>query len=146
MSELDDLLGRLPQASKTTTITGFAVGKGDDQLHLAVRSGVVGVPLDQIYEVRRLESPGSTTELVEIDVMDPATIVQIRKVRLFPRGFGGGAGFEAADSGHHTWTIPIHSETATITGDTSRHDMTDDGTHGDEADDSGFAMAEEIWL
>ncbi|GAB3755590.1 hypothetical protein [Microlunatus parietis] len=144
MTELDDLLSRLPQPQETITITGFAVGKSDGYVHLAVRTGIIGVPLDEITDLRRVDAPGTTSEVVEVDVKDPAMITQLRRVQLFPRG-GEGVSL-AADSGHTTWTIPIHSETATLTGDPLERDMTDDGIHGSEGDDSHIVEAEEIWF
>lgn len=146
MTELEDLLGGLPHAAETTTITGFAVGRSDGYVHLAVRTGIIGVPLDEITGLRRVESPGTTSELVEVDVKDPAMITQIRRVRPFPRVDSGAEGVLSADSSHTSYTIPIHSETATLTGDPLQHDMTDDGVHGSEGDDSLIAKADEIWF
>lgn len=143
MTELDDILGRLQQAPETITITGFAVGKSDGYVHLAVRTGIIGVPVEEITDLRRVEAPGASSEVVEVDVKDPAMITQLRRVQVFPRGGGESLAF---DSSHTTWTIPIHSETATLTGDPLEHDMTDDGIHGSEGDDSHVVEAEEIWF
>ena len=94
MTELDDLLGRLQQAPETITITGFAVGKSDGYVHLAVRTGIIGVPVEEITDLRRVEAPGASSEVVEVDVKDPAMITQLRRVQVFPRGGGESLAFD----------------------------------------------------
>ena len=135
MSELDELLKRLSDVSTKTTVMGLAIGKTADQLHLAVRNGVIAIPLAEISDVRRLESLSSDSEVVEVDVEHPETIVQIRKVRpLFPGIRGNPAHGYAFEAAANTLTIDLSTKTLTATG--GGWDQTDDGSSGGEPDDS----------
>ena len=80
MSDLDDLLSRLAHTPKRpTTYLGKAVGKDEANLHLAVDTGVIAIPIAAITDVKRLET--GVENAVSVEVSDATEITQILKVR-----------------------------------------------------------------
>jgi hypothetical protein len=148
MSDLDEVLARLSDASAKTTVRGLAVGKTKDQLHLAVRSGVIAIPIAEISDIRHLDFLASGTELVEADVDHPETITTIRRVRpLTTEEKINGASFDYT-YGVATFTLTgvEGTETGTITGGPSSPDATDDGPDSPVPDDSLVVEAENAWF
>jgi hypothetical protein len=138
MSELDDVLRNLSDGSARSTVRGIAVGKSGDRLHIAVRTGIIAIPIPEIADLRRVETLHSGSEVVEVDVDRPETIVQVFKVRPFLPG-------EPIDAvlysgGVTTYSTDLSTETSTLSGGVL--DQTDDGSSGSEADDSGTAVFE----
>jgi hypothetical protein len=140
MSELDDLLGNLSEVSAKTTVRGVAVGKSADRLHVAVRTGVIAIPIAEIADLRRVETLTSGSEVVEVDVERPEMIVQVFKVRPFPPGERSDPTLYYSAAGSTTYSIDLSTETSTLSGGVL--DQTDDGSSGSEADDSGMAVLE----
>jgi len=140
MSELDDVLGNLSEVSAKTTVRGVAVGKSADRLHVAVRTGVIAIPIAEIADLRRVETLTSGSEVVEVDVEHPEMIVQVFKVRPFPPGERSDPTLYYSAAGSTTYSIDLSTETSTLSGGVL--DQTDDGSSGSEADDSGMAVLE----
>ena len=140
MSELDDLLGNLSEVSAKTTVRGVAVGKSADRLHVAVRTGVIAIPIAEIADLRRVETLTSGSEVVEVDVERPEMIVHVFKVRPFPPGERSDPTLYYSAAGSTTYSIDLSTETSTLSGGVL--DQTDDGSSGSEADDSGMAVLE----
>ena len=140
MSELDDVLGNLSEVSAKTTVRGVAVGKSADRLHVAVRTGVIAIPIAEIADLRRVETLTSGSEVVEVDVERPEMIVQAFKVRPFPPGERSDPTLYYSAAGSTTYSIDLSTETSTLSGGVL--DQTDDGSSGSEADDSGMAVLE----
>jgi hypothetical protein len=112
-----------------------AVGKTDDSLRVAVRTGVIAIPLSEIVDLRRGETLSSGSQAVEVDVAHPEKIVQVLKVRpiapgerIDPAVYSSPAGFSL--TGERT------TETATLTGRPLAQDQTDDGPGSPIVDDS----------
>ena len=140
MSELYDVLGNLSEVSAKTTVRGVAVGKSADRLHVAVRTGVIAIPIAEIADLRRVETLTSGSEVVEVDVERPEMIVQVFKVRPFPPGERSDPTLYYSAAGSTTYSIDLSTETSTLSGGVL--DQTDDGSSGSEADDSGMAVLE----
>jgi len=140
MSELDDVLGNLSEVSAKTTVRGVAVGKSADRLHVAVRTGVIAIPIAEIADLRRVETLPSGSEVVEVDVERPERIVQVFKARPFPPGERSDPTLYYSAAGSTTYSIDLSTETSTLSGGVL--DQTDDGSSGSEADDSGMAVLE----
>jgi hypothetical protein len=106
MSDLEDLLSRLAHTPKRpTTYLGKAVGKDEANLHLAVDTGVIAIPIAAITDVKRLET--GVENAVSVEVSDATEITQIVKVRPVmagqdPKSGVPGAPDPVAASG--TWT------------------------------------------
>ncbi|GAA1974504.1 hypothetical protein [Microbacterium pumilum] len=139
MSELDDLLGNLSEVSTKTTVRGVAVGKSGDRLHVAVRTGVIAIPIAEIADLRRVETLTSGSEVVEVDMERPETIVQVFKVRPFLAGERNDPSLLYA-SASNTTSTDLSTVTSTLSGGVL--DQTDDGSTGSELDDSGTAVLE----
>jgi hypothetical protein len=140
MSELDDVLGNLSEVSAKTTVRGVAVGKSAERLHVAVRTGVIAIPIAEIADLRRVETLTSGSLVVEVDVERPEMIVQVFKVRPFPPGERSDPTLYYSAAGSTTYSIDLSTETSTLSGGVL--DQTDDGSSGSEADDSGMAVLE----
>jgi hypothetical protein len=79
MSELDELLSRLPATTEAPqTFEGKAVGRDKDHLHLAISSGVIAIPLAEIEKVTLLD--GQPNDIVNVRVRHADRIKQIRHV------------------------------------------------------------------
>jgi hypothetical protein len=118
MSELDDLLARLAEApSHGVTYVGLAVGKDGESLHVAVRDGVVAIPVSAITEVRPLRFAGGPDNIVRVDVSDTAGVRQIMKVTPVPHTDRATfiAGREALDYHHVTYTPDITGTATAVT-------------------------------
>jgi len=94
VKELDDLLARLPSA-QSITFEGRAISRDNDNLHLAIASGVIAIPLTEIANVQVLT--GQPNDIVSVDVRNADRIKQIRNAGPNPLnriggGFGGGLG------------------------------------------------------
>jgi hypothetical protein len=84
VSELDDLLARLEAVpARGVTYVGQAVGKDDEHLHLAVREGVIAIPIAAIAEVRTYAFT-PVPNVVSLDVPDTSGVTQIRRVTSVP--------------------------------------------------------------
>ncbi len=136
MSKLDDLLSRLPAAEESPQsliYEGKAVSRDGDTLHLAISSGVIGIPLADVREVRGL--PGHSDDIVSVSVTSADRIKQIRLAgSMFQRGglggiFGGGGVF--GNSSSYSNGRYVDSATASQ----GRADATDDVFWVEEADD-----------
>lgn len=119
MTELDDLLARLDRApSRGVTYVGQAVGRDDDHLHLAVREGVIAVPIAAITGVRTYPFT-PVPDVVSVEVPDTSGVTQIRRVSPLPREGGEEAGNalftvrERFDAGLHGTRTPASEPTAT---------------------------------
>ena len=118
MSELDDLLARLEAApARGVTYVGQAIGKDDEHIHLAVREGVIAVPIAAITAVRPFAFTPAP-DVVSVDVVDTSGVKQLRRVDPLPREALGGAADEilaARDriAGLHSTRTPASEATAT---------------------------------
>jgi hypothetical protein len=126
MSDLEELLSRLPsiEDSQLLTYEGKAVSRDKAHLHLAVASGVVAIPLSDITEVKPLADHSSN--IVSVNVKSTDGIKQIRQVSgLRGGGLGGfgGGGFGYQPS---TYSNGHYEDSATVSG--GQADATDD-TH-----------------
>ncbi len=84
MTELEDLLARLDRApSHGVTYVGQAVGRDEDHLHLAVREGVIAIPIAAITDVRTYPFT-PVPDVVSVDVPDTSGVSQIRRVSPLP--------------------------------------------------------------
>ena len=137
MTELDKLLSRLPSASKSQqslTYEGKAVSRDKDNLHLAISSGVIAIPLADIGEVKALS--GQSNDIVSVSVKSADRIKQIRHASpMFRRGglggvFGGGGVFGNSSD---TFSNGRYIDSATASGGVA--DSTDDTFWIEEADD-----------
>jgi hypothetical protein len=135
MSELDNLLSRLPSTEETrqsVTFEGRALSRDDDHLHLATASGVIAIPIAEIEEVRHLV--GRSDDVVSVDVRNGDRIKHIRRVIRTARGFGGFGGFGGTIGGVEGDTVTgEYLDTATVTGGTA--DATDDTFWIEQVDD-----------
>jgi len=75
-----------------TTLTGRAVSRSDNNVHLAVRGGIAAIPIANIEEVVFLSR--SQPDAVRIAVRDPGVIQSLLSVRS-----GGAPGGGASDGG-----------------------------------------------
>jgi hypothetical protein len=136
MSKLEELLARLPSHDKAHPLNyeGKAVGRDKDNLHLAVSSGVIAIPLADIAEVHGLS--GQSSDIVSVSVTSAGGIRQIRQVSsLSGRGglggvFGRGGVFGNASD---TFSNGRYIDSATVSG--GRADATDDTNWVEEGDD-----------
>ena len=124
MSDLEELLSRLPSVedSQLLTYEGKAVSRDKAHLHLAVASGVVAIPLSDITEVKPLSDHPSN--IVSVNVKSTDGIKHLRQVSgLRGRGLGGfgGGGFDYQPS---TYSNGHYEDSATASG--GRADQTDD--------------------
>ena len=137
MTELDKLLSRLesaPKSQQSLTYEGKAVSRDKDNLHLAVSSGVIAIPLGDIGEVKAVA--GQSNDIVSVSVKSADRIKQIRYASpMFRRGglggaFGGGGIFGNAGD---TFSNGRYVDSATASGGLA--DSTDDTFWIEEADD-----------
>lgn len=146
MSDLDDLLSRLDEAPlQPVSYRGRAIGKDKNSLHLAVPTGVIAIPVADITEVRGIGQTGVPSDVIQVDVSDPARVVQVRRVSplrsgILPEKSGR---MLASDASAYTWTAH-HVETVTITA--GAPDATDDGDDGFVADEDVIQPPEPIFL
>jgi hypothetical protein len=112
VTELNDLLARLETApARGVTYVGQAVGKDDEHLHLAVREGVIAIPIAAIAGVRPFPFT-PVPDVVCVDVPDTSEVTQVRRVS--PEG-SGDALFTAQErfAGLHGTRTPASEATAT---------------------------------
>jgi hypothetical protein len=119
VSELDDLLARLDAASpRGVTYVGQAVGKDDEHLHLAVREGVIAIPIAAIAGVRPYPLT-PVPNVVSVEVPDTSGVTQIRRVSPGPEESSDAAAGEALFTveerfaGLHGTRTPASEPTAT---------------------------------
>jgi len=137
MTELEKLLSRLPSAAKSQEsliYEGKAVSRDKDNIHLAVSSGVIAIPLADIREVKALS--GQSNDIVSVSVKSADGIKQIRHASpmLRPGGWGsrfGGGGIFGNSS--DTYSNGRYHDSATASGGVA--DATDDTFWIEEADD-----------
>jgi hypothetical protein len=130
MTELEKLLSRLASAAQSQQLIyeGKAVSRDKDNLHLAISSGVIAVPLDDIAEVKALS--GQSNDIVSVSVKSADRIKQIRHASpMFRRGGGGGVFGNSSD----TFSKGQYSDSATASGGMA--DSTDDTLWLEVADD-----------
>jgi len=139
MSELDELLARLPadKSQESLTYEGRAVSRDKENLHLAVSSGVIAIPLADIGGVKPLS--GQSNDIVSVTLKSADRVRQIRSAGAMGRrgglgGFGGFGGFGGVfgNSGD-TFSNGRYIDSATASG--GRADATDDTNWVEEADD-----------
>ena len=72
MTELETLLSKLPSVAESPALTyeGKAVSRDADNLHLAVSSGVIAIPLADIGEVKALSGQGNNIVSVSVKSAD----------------------------------------------------------------------------
>ena len=135
MSELDNLLSRLPSVKETrqsATFEGRALSRDDDHLHVATASGVVAIPIAEIDEVRHLESRGK--DIVSVDVKSGDRIKHVRRVARTVGSFGGFGRFGGTIGGFEgDTTTGEYLDTTTVTGGAA--DATDDAHWIEQVDD-----------
>ena len=135
MSELDNLLSRLPPAEETrqsVTFEGRALSRDDDHLHLATASGVVAIPIVEIEEVRHLV--GRSDDAVSVDVRNGDRIKHIRRVTRTAPAFGSFGRFGVtigpidgnSVTGEYLDTATVSGGSADATDDTFWVEQTDD--------------------
>lgn len=118
MTELEDLLARLETVStRGVTYVGQAVGKDDEHLHLAVREGVIAIPLAAISGVRSFPFT-PVPDVVSLDVSDTSGVTQIRTVTPVTQPIPGKTGdallsVEDRFAGIHGTRTPASEATAT---------------------------------
>jgi len=122
-----------------STLTGRAVSRSDSNIHLAVRGGIVAIPIANIDAVVSLSK--SQPDAVRIAVRDPAVIKPLLKV--MPVGgsgggaSGGGGTVEEARNGERVPTdrtykvyqgvaTCTYTDTDTISGGEGQPDQCDD--------------------
>jgi hypothetical protein len=130
--EADDHVGR-------TTLTGRAVSRSADNVHLAVRGGIVAVPIANIDEVVSLSR--SEPDAVRLAVRDPRAIQPLFRVNSggsLGGGTPGGAGsIDTARDGEtivtdRTWQVYqgvgtcTYTDTDTLSGGNDQPDQLDD--------------------
>jgi hypothetical protein len=137
MTELEQLLSRLPPADESSaslTYEGKAVSRDTNNLHLAVSSGVIAIPLADIKEVKAVS--GQSDDIVSVSVNKFDGVKQIRQASpmLNRGGFGGigGLGGVLGNSGN-TYSNGHYVDSATASG--GRADSTDDAFWLEENDD-----------
>lgn len=78
---LDDVLSRIESKSdkeaSTTTYTGRAVSRGDKTLRLAIETGVISIPLDEITNVSTLGQADNS--IVRVEVANIASVKHVIK-------------------------------------------------------------------
>jgi hypothetical protein len=124
MSELDDLLSRLPSRAETQqplTFDGRALSRDDSHIHMATTSGVIAIPLAEIEAVRFIAGQGG--DLVSVDVRNPDRIQYIRRVSPALM-IGGGSGVFRGPGEFGDSPTGIYADSTTVTG--GRADATDD--------------------
>lgn len=137
MTELEQLLSRVPSADKSTpslTYEGKAVSRDANNLHLAVSSGVIAIPLADIGEVKLLS--GHSNDIVSVRVNNADSIKQIRHASpmLSRGGFGGIFGHGGIfGNSSDTFSNGRYIDSATASG--GRADATDDTNWVEVADD-----------
>jgi hypothetical protein len=138
MSDLEKLLSKLPPVAKSEqslTYEGKAVSRDKANLHLAISSGVIAIPLADIAEVKALSE--QSNNIVSVRVKSVDGIKQIRHASpMFRRGFGGsfGGGFGGVfGNSSDTFSNGRYIDSATASG--GRADATDDTWWVEEADD-----------
>jgi hypothetical protein len=137
MTELEKLLSRLPSAAKSQqslTYEGKAVSRDKDNLHLAISSGVIAIPLAEIGEVKALS--GQSNDIVSVSVKRADRIKQIRHASPMFRGGGWGGGFGGGGvfgNSSNTFSNGRYVDSATASGGVA--DSTDDTYWIEEADD-----------
>jgi hypothetical protein len=136
MTSLEKLLSKLPSAEKSgshLTYEGKAVSRDKDNLHLAISSGVIAIPLADIGEVKELS--GQSADIVSVSVKSGDRIKHVRHASarigggIFGGGiFGGGVfgNFGTPSNGHY-----VDSATVSM----GRADATDDTWWVEESDD-----------
>ena len=131
---LDELLARIDEVSDDdvvrATLQGRALSRSTDNLHLAVRTGVLAIPLTSIERV--IPVPAARPDIVRVVVKNPAaveTLYQAAPSREGLRergekiGSGPGVGVQTCD----------YYDTSTITG--GQADQCDDNDMDCHADD-----------
>jgi hypothetical protein len=137
MSDLEKLLSKLPSAAKsqrTLMYEGKAVSRDKANLHLAISSGVIAIPLSDIAGVKALSD--QSDDIVSVEVKSADGIKQIRHASpMFRRGgFGGFGGFGGVfGNSSDTFSNGRYIDSATASG--GRADATDDTYWVEEADD-----------
>jgi hypothetical protein len=137
MTPLEKLLSKLPSPEKsgsTMTYEGKAVSRDKDNLHLAISSGVIAIPLADIGEVKELS--GQSADIVSVSVKSAERIKQVRHASarvgggIFGGGiFGGGifGGFGGTPSnGHYVDCVTVSGGIADQTDDTHWIEVSDD--------------------
>jgi hypothetical protein len=139
IANLIEQLSAQPQAK--TTLTGRAIRRTTDALHLAISTGIVAIPLEEIEDVSLLQPSDKT--LVSVLLKDISKVTRIHSVTLgraaspmalnIGGGFGGfgGGGGESSDP---TMTrCEGYVDSRTVTGD--GYDATDDSFPVEQVDD-----------
>ena len=93
---ISELLGKLqaqPDAAQIT-LQGRATSRSETNLHLAVSSGIVAIPIDEIEDVVPLSTTTDPT-LVSVLVKDASKVRHLLKVRS-TMGAAEGSGSQAA--------------------------------------------------
>jgi hypothetical protein len=134
VSELENLPSRLASiesAPQFLTYDGRAVGRDKSHLHLAITSGVIAIPLDEIEEVTPLSDQPS--DIVSVSVKSADNIKYIRYVSpMIPGGgFGGDDVLRQASASYSMTTGWIDSRTVTY----GRLDATDHSRPFEKPDD-----------
>ena len=139
-SGLDDLLARLDSRSDDAvamrTFQGRALSKSDTNLHLAVRTGIVAVPLANVVKVMPIRG---TKDMVRIVVRNPEEVRSL--LRVTPQaaaGDGTAVGLRRGEfigKGFVGVATCNFYDTPTVTGEEG-DDTSDDEDSDCEADDS----------
>src|SRR5262245_1109318 len=97
-TSVKDLLGRLPEKPDDsvgpTILTGRALSRSADTVHLAIAGGIVGVPIANIETVVTLKgSQDIPLNTVQIAVRNPQAIQSLLRVgAVLPGGVSSGGG------------------------------------------------------
>lgn len=140
-----DLLGRLPKKSDNsvgpTVLTGRALSRSADTVHLAIAGGIVGVPIANIQAVAPVTGSRAPPNAVQIAVKNPQEIRSILRVGAvlasgvisgsvtaedkLPDGFVVDTDRTWVDQGVGVSTCTYH-DTDTVSGGQGKTDQLDD--------------------
>jgi hypothetical protein len=132
MSELDELLSRLPskaEAQQSWIFEGRALSRDNDHLHLATSSGVIAIPLTEIEAVKVVT--GQSNDIVSVNVRQWDKIKYIRHaspISRISRGGGGGPGnsSDTYSGGGYIDSVTASGGSADATDDTFWIEVADD--------------------
>lgn|SRR5262245_14244488 len=137
MAKLEELLSKLPSVEKSPhplVYEGKAVSRDNENLHLAVSSGVMAIPLADIGEVKGVS--GQSNDIVSVTVRSTDRVKQIRQASPMARQVGGLGGiFGGGVFGNSSSTFSNGHYLDSATASLGRADATDDTVWVEEADD-----------
>jgi hypothetical protein len=131
---LDDLLARIDEVQDEdvarTTLQGRALSRSTDNLHLAVRTGILAIPLLSIERV--ISVPGARPDIVRVVVKNPSAVQTLYQAASSTEGHRQRGEWIGSGPGVGVSTCDYY-DTSTITG--GQADQCDDNDADCHADD-----------